>query len=72
MSANWVGLSVDEAERQWRRAAERLARGRRLRADLDQATADLSQGEDESTLLRLRALVLEWQALTTESSRPIG
>jgi len=70
MSANWAGLSVDQAERQWRRAAERLARGRRLRADLEQATADLSQGEDESTLLRLRALVQEWQALTTETLAP--
>lgn len=70
MSANWAGLSVDEAERQWRHAAERLARGRRLRADLEQATEELSQGEDETTLLRLRALVQEWQALTTETLAP--
>lgn len=70
MSAGWASLDVDDAERQWRRASERLARGHRLRADLDQATAALSQGEDEATLRRLRALAQEWQALTSETLAP--
>lgn len=70
MAASWAGLPVDEAEPQWRRAAERLKRGRKLKADLDQATQDLSRGEDEITLHRLRALAQEWQALTSETLAP--
>jgi DNA primase len=70
MSASWAGLAVDEAERQWRRAAERLKRGRELRADLDQATLDLSKAEDEVARVHLQMLQREWQALITETLAP--